>query len=240
MSISTHPIFDARSPGQDAPKKAGPTLASTVADRLRSAIISGELAPGSKVNIDRVRDQFGVSLSPLREALSRLYSEGFLIFQDNRGYRVSPVSERDLRQIVKIRLRLESLALRESIKLGDPEWENLVLRRLEELRSIPRDPDPMDMQAVETWELVHRKFHAELLSACNMPLLIQFTQTLHDLNDRYRRLFLAAPHQPRDTLAEHAEVATAAVERRKRDAIALLKRHIRRTGAQALNAFPPS
>ena len=84
----------------------GPTLASTVAGRLRAAIITGQMAPGSKVNIDRVRDQLGVSLSPLREALSRLFSEGFLTFQDNRGYRVAPVSESDLRQIIQLRINL--------------------------------------------------------------------------------------------------------------------------------------
>ena len=226
--------------GGDDPTRPGPTLASTVAERLRAAIIAGEIAPGSKVNIDRVRDHLGVSLSPLREALSRLYSEGFLTFQDNRGYRVAPVSDDDLRQIVKLRVHLEPLALRESIQHGDLEWEKLVRLRLEELRASPRDPDPKDSRAVEIWEQAHRNFHSALLSACDMPLLLQFTQTLHDLNDRYRRLFLAAPYPHRDTLAEHIELATAAVERRRNDAIALLKRHIEKTGSQALSALQRS
>ncbi|HKT84508.1 MAG TPA: GntR family transcriptional regulator [Novosphingobium sp.] len=216
----------------------GPTLASTVAARLRTSIIAGEMAPGSKVNIDRVRDQLGVSLSPLREALSRLFSEGFLTFQDKRGYRVAPVSERDLRQIIKLRINLETLALGEAIELGGHEWEAAISQRLEELRSLQCDPD--DPRSVEMWELAHRNVHVELLSACEMPLLLQFVQTLHDLYDRYRRVFLAAPHDPRDPMAEHVEVATAAVERRKDDAIMLLKRHIERTGIETLKALPPS
>ncbi|HKR93516.1 GntR family transcriptional regulator [Novosphingobium sp.] len=216
----------------------GPTLASTVAGRLRSAIIAGEMAPGSKINIHRVRAQLGVSLSPLREALSRLFSEGFLTFQDKRGYRVAPVSERDLRQIIQLRINLETLALREAIDLGDSHWEHLVLQRLAELRAI--DCDPEDPHAVELWEQAHRNVHVELLSACGMPLLLQFVQTLHDLYDRYRRIFLAAPHKARDPMAEHVAVATAAIERRKSDAVALLKRHIEKTGTETLKALPRS
>ena len=216
----------------------GPTLASTVAGRLRAAIITGQMAPGSKVNIDRVRDQLGVSLSPLREALSRLFSEGFLTFQDNRGYRVAPVSESDLRQIIQLRINLESLALRKAMELGDHQWEEAVLQRLAELRVIHCDPE--DPRSVDMWEWAHRNVHVELLSACNMPLLLQFVQTLHDLYDRYRRIFLAAPHAPRDPMAEHVAVATAAIERRKNDALALLKRHIERTGIETLKALPQS
>ena len=226
---------DGRDPAMGLP---GPTLASTVAERLRAAIISGQMAPGSKVNIDRVRDQLGVSLSPLREALSRLFSEGFLTFQDNRGYRVAPVSESDLRQIIQLRINLESLALRNAMELGDHQWEEAVLQRLAELRVIHCDPE--DPRSVDMWEWAHRNVHVELLSACNMPLLLQFVQTLHDLYDRYRRIFLAAPHAPRDPMAEHVAVATAAIERRKNDALALLKRHIERTGVETLKALPQS
>lgn len=224
--------------GEPMMSPTGPTLASTVAGRLRAAIIAGEMAPGSKVNIHRVRDELGVSLSPLREALSRLFSEGFLTFQDKRGYRVAPVSERDLRQIIHLRINLETLALREAIDLGDQRWEEAVFQRLAELRAIHCDPE--DPRAVEMWELAHRNVHVALLSACKMPLLLQFVQTLHDLYDRYRRIFLAAPHDDRDPMAEHVEVATAAIERRKEDAIELLKKHIERTGTETLKALPGS
>ena len=224
--------------GDPAMSPTGPTLASSVAGRLRTAIIAGDMAPGSKVNIDRVRDQLGVSLSPLREALSRLFSEGFLTFQDKRGYRVAPVSARDLRQIIQLRINLETLALREAIELGDHRWEEAVVQRLAELRAIHCDPE--DPHSVEMWELAHRNVHVVLLSACEMPLLLQFVQTLHDLYDRYRRIFLAAPHDPRDPMAEHVEVATAAIERRKSDAITLLRRHIERTGTETLKALPKS
>ena len=214
----------------------GPTLATTVTGRLRTAIIVGEMAPGTKINIDRVRDQLGVSLSPLREALSRLFSEGFLTFQDNRGYRVAPVSEGDLLQISLLRVKLETLALRAAIELGDAKWEEAILRGLKELQAIRCDPK--DARSVEAYELAHRNFHVELISACEMPLLLQFSHTLHSLYDRYRRIFLAAPHLAPDRMGEHIEMATAAVERRKNEAVTLLKRHIEKTSAQILRVLP--
>jgi GntR family transcriptional regulator, carbon starvation induced regulator len=82
----------------------------------------------------------------------------------------------------------------------------------------------------EAWEVAHRAFHAELISACGMPLLRQFCATLHDQSDRYRRIFLKK-HQPdRDVPAEHTAMAHAVIERRTRDATRILREHIERTG----------
>ena len=67
------------------------TIGSQLASRLREAIISGELEAGSKINLDKARKTFNVSLSPLREGLARLISDGLVEFQDNRGYRVAPI-----------------------------------------------------------------------------------------------------------------------------------------------------
>lgn len=215
---------------------SGPTLASTIAESLRNAIIKGEMAPGTKVNIDRVRDSLGISLSPLREALSRLSSEGFLSFQDKRGYRVTEVSEQDLRQITVLRMDLESLALREAIALGNFEWEQAVMNKLAVLNKIARDSKRLE--TVEAWEIAHRDFHFELLTPCAMPLLLQFVGTLHDLHDRYRRLFLQAVVVKRNTRSEHLAIAQAVVERRTKDAVGMLKQHIKLTGDQIQTILP--
>ena len=90
------------------------TIASQLVSRLREAIISGQLEAGSKINLDRAKQSFNVSLSPLREALARLISDGLVEFEDNRGYRVSPVSLSNLEEITSLREEFETYALRES------------------------------------------------------------------------------------------------------------------------------
>ena len=82
----------------------------------------------------------------------------------------------------------------------------------------------------EAWETAHRAFHAELISACRMPLLRQFCATLHDQSDRYRRIFLKKNAPDRNVPAEHTALAHAMIARRTRDATRILREHIERTG----------
>src|SRR4051794_26108630 len=82
------------------------TMATQLLDRLREAIVSGQMKAASKINLSRVRESFGVSLSPLREALARLIADGLVEFEDNRGYRVAPVSLANLEEITWLREEL--------------------------------------------------------------------------------------------------------------------------------------
>jgi DNA-binding GntR family transcriptional regulator len=212
------------------------TLASGIATRLRTQIASGEIPPGEKLNLDELRQKFGVSLSPLREALSRLGAEGFVVGLENqRGYRVAPVSENNLLEVTRLRAEIESLALRESIARGDDRWEEEVVVRLHQLTRIERSM-PAGARVLE-WEKAHRAFHQSLLSACRMPLLLNFCTTLHDLSDRYRRLFLEDHPIDRDVAEEHRNICDATLERRGDQACALLRDHIERTGRMVLSAL---
>lgn len=209
------------------------TLASTLASRLRSAIVTGQLAPGEKLRIDHLRDQFGVSLSPLREALSRLGSEGLVLIEEQRGYRVPPVSEDDQRNITQMRSEFEIYALRQSIAKGDITWEAEVTAALYKLNRIDRKK-PED---IEKWEVAHREFHLKLISACGVPLLMQFCAALHDHSDRYRRLFLKVRPSDQRVPSEHKQITDAALAKKADVACDLLRKHIARAGANALEGL---
>ncbi|WP_158818170.1 GntR family transcriptional regulator [Methylocapsa sp. S129] len=218
-----------RGPPGAGSDEAGNTKASRLVDRLREAILSGELTPGSKINLEIVRRQFDVSLSPLREALARLIALGLVELQDNRGYSVAPVSLSNLAEITRLRVEFESLALSAAIAAGDLKWESEVMRALHQMNGIARDPaDPATLRA---WEHAHRDFHMILLAGCAMPLLLNFCLMLHNLNDRYRRVFLIARGGDRNVAAEHSEIAQGAVARDSEYACASLRAHILRTGA---------
>lgn len=212
------------------------TLAAGIATQLRTQIANGEIAPGEKLRLEDLRASFGVSLSPLREALSRLSAEGFVVVMENeRGYRVAPVSENNLREVTRLRMEIETFALRESIAGGDDHWEGAVVAALHRLNKIERAL-PAGTR-VEEWETLHRAFHQTLLSACRMPLLLNFCATLHDLSDRYRRLFLENNPIDRNVMQEHRNISDATLERRTDAACALLREHIERTGHMVLHAL---
>lgn len=218
---------------------AGPvptTLSTTLVARLRASILRGDLLPGSKLNLDRLRTAFGVSLSPLREALCRLENDGLVALVDQRGYRVTPVSPSNLTEIIRLRVEFEGLAVKEAIEHGDVAWEGRVLATLHQLSRCKRGSRSAEEQ--EAWEVAHRAFHAELVSACQMPLLQQFCATLHDQSDRYRRIFLKKHRPDRDVPGEHTAMAHAMIERRTRDATRILREHIERTGRNIQAALP--
>lgn len=214
------------------------TVASQLMGRLRTEILRGDLVPGSKLNLEELKTRFKVSLSPLREALSRLGADGLVQVEDQRGYWVAPISRADLAEVTRLRMELEGIALRESIALGGPEWEAEIVAAAEMLQGQGRDGPSRDVHA---WETAHRRYHFTLLSACGMPLLLRFIANLHDLSDRYRRLFLLANPGDRDVLGEHQRIMDATLERQSDVAVALLRQHIQRTGdnvARALLASP--
>lgn len=208
--------------------RGDPTLASMIAAKLRRAIIRGDLAPGERLQLARLRQTFDVSLSPLREALSRLGSEGFLIIEDQRGYRVPPVSEKNLDEVAQLRRDFETYALREAISKRNLDWETAVTAALFRLQRTNRgNPTEIDL-----WEERHREFHLTLLAACEMPLLLNMCGVLHDHFDRYRRVFLASSPDSR-VPTEHQRIAEAAVEGRTEEACELLRQHIEWAGDKA-------
>lgn len=222
-------------PSERASDSGSQTLATSLAHQLRVLITNGTIPPGEKLRLDQLRTTFGVSLSPLREALSRLSTEGFVTMEDQRGYRVAPVSELNLIEVMKLRAEIESFGLREAIRNGDDRWESEVVASLYRLNKLERSvPDTGDSGRVVGWEAAHRQFHQQLLSACRMPILMQFSTTLHDLGDRYRRLFLARNPIDRDVSEEHRRICDAAVARDADLACQLLRQHIERTGAVVL------
>ena len=198
-------------------------------ERLREAIVSGHLEAGAKINLHRARDVFSVSLSPLREALARLIPDGLVTFEDNRGYRVAPVSVSDLREITRLREEFETLALRQAIASAPTEWEGDVMRALHRLNTAERNS--ADPATLERWEALHRYFHLTLLAGCRMPLLLGFCRTLLNLNDRYRRSFLVRTSGDRNVGMEHSEIAQGAAARDADFACARLREHIHRTGS---------
>ncbi|MEO8517774.1 MAG: GntR family transcriptional regulator [Dermatophilaceae bacterium] len=88
------------------------SLRDRISESLSAAIISGELAPGTLVSVPTLASQFAVSATPVREAMLDLEQRGFVASVRNKGFRVTEVSEQDLREIVELRQLIEAPAMR--------------------------------------------------------------------------------------------------------------------------------
>ena len=219
--------------------EAGKNLAGSLATQLRNDIVSGALHPGTKLSIDELRLRYGVSLSPLREALSRLSTEGFVVLQDKKGFSVAPVSRDNCLEVARLQEHLETRALAESIAMGDAAWEEQVVAAYHSLSRLEQSGHK-DGAGVDVWEHQHRRFHTALIAACGMPLLLTFCAALHDFAARYRRLFLAShPFDP-GVPGEHKAIMEAALDRRADEASRLLASHFERTAKNILGALDDS
>ena len=218
--------------GEGQSSGAPGTLASTVYDRLRDDIMCGELAPGEKLRVEFLRARYGAGTSPIREALNRLSSDGFVVQEDQKGFRVAPVSRDELIDLIKTRCWIEGVALRESATHGDQAWEESIVLAFHRLSRVPKTDDPEIVALNPQWDDLHRTFHMTLLMACGSQLLLDFCQQLADRANRYRRLAVIVSYPERNELEEHRDLMEAMLARDADKAISLLDAHYQRTGRE--------
>jgi DNA-binding GntR family transcriptional regulator len=216
---------------------AAPTLASALVDRLRDDIVQGTLAPGEKLRLEHLAPRYRVGRTPLREACCRLAAEGLVTIEDQRGFRVTPISRADLLDLTRTRQQVESLALRQSLSLGDSRWESDVTTALDRLLRVARRTGK-SRALDDAWEEEHAALHRALLGACGSPLLLRFHEQLFGQSERYRRLAEGYGQPERDIDAEHRALVKAALGRDVERACALLTEHIARTSERVLERHP--
>jgi DNA-binding GntR family transcriptional regulator len=200
------------------------TLVESAYRTLRRDIIEGRLAPGSKLRVEHLKDDYGVGASTLREALSLLISDALVISQGQRGFRVAPVSMGDFTDITQTRIMLECEALRQSIALGSDAWEANLLGAFHHLSKA--EERLSDGNIREEWEERNRIFHEVLIAACPSRWTKHFLTILYHQAERYRRLSLHHRPIPRDIHAEHEALLQAALARDADKASAVLAEHI--------------
>jgi GntR family carbon starvation induced transcriptional regulator len=204
------------------------TLASFVYDRLRKDIISVAVPPGEKLHIRSLCERFEVGLSPVREALSRLSTEGLVAQNDHRGFTVAPISEADLVDLTRARSWLNDIAIRKSIERGDAAWEESVVLSYHRLFRTPRFAPGVETERSEAWEIAHRNFHSSLISASGSDRLTHYCEQLFDSAERYRHVGRKAGVKGnRDK--EHRQLMEAVVARDAETAARVITQHFERT-----------
>ncbi len=98
------------------------TLATWVDGRLREAILTGELPPGTKLRAEHLASQWGISPTPLREAFQRLAGLGWVTIEPQRGARVAEVDPSDAAELYDLRLLLDPQALRLAMANADDDY----------------------------------------------------------------------------------------------------------------------
>lgn len=215
----------------EAPDLGGRTWASVLEQSVREDIINGQLPAGSKLRLKDLAERYQAGVIPLREALSRLCTTGFVLAIDQKGFRVAPLSAEELLDITRVRQQIDTSALRDAIEAGDIAWEAQVVAMHHRLTRIPMVLRGKDGSLNPEWEEAHAAFHEVLVSGCRSAWLRRFSVVLRDQTARYRFLSLAVPKaaRARDVAAEHEAIVNAIVARNAREACRLLTEHFQAT-----------
>jgi GntR family transcriptional regulator, carbon starvation induced regulator len=216
------------------------SLADRAYAKLRSDILEGVFEPGQPLRLEALKERYGLSFSPLREALTRLSADKLTVLSSLKGFRVAPVSLSEMWDLISTRILVETEALRRSIERGNDLWEASIVAAFHALsRSAQRIAE--DPATHETLELRHSEFHASLIGACGSPSLLHIASQLYIQSERYRRPTLIHHHgeerHQRNVMREHQAIMTSTIERQPDKAVALLTEHYEKTGRSIESAL---
>lgn len=214
-------------------KSGDQSRAEAVFEMLRADLLEGRIEPGERLKLPALVERFGVSITVVREALTRLAEQRIVVAVPNRGFSVMPLSIEDLKDLARLRVRLETMALRDSIERGDLRWETAVVAAHHTLSRTPDVDDKGDLNIAKL--CAHRAFHHALTSGCGSPRLIEMVDNLRDSAELYRAWARSIAHDyERDVQAEHDEIVRAALAHDANGATAALRDHIERTATALL------
>ena len=195
--------------------------------RLRTDILLGEWRPNDRLKLDRLRQRYAASVNTLREALSRLVSEGLVANEGQRGFTVVGASLADLQDITEMRALLECQAARRSIERADLDWESHVVGAYHKLSKIENLVDSDPKRYAPLLELYNREFHNALIANCGSKWLLVFHGVMYDQSLRYRMLAFKVTDFPREqSKREHRQILDAALARDGERLVELLSVHI--------------
>lgn len=205
-------------------------------ERLRTDLLAGHWQPGQKLLMHQLRGRYQLGASPLREALNRLASEGLVVHNEQRGFVVAQASPEQLRDLVRTRVAIESLALEQAFAHRTPQWEEALVLAFHRLSHTPRSVQPDSYEENPQWEQLHRAFHFTLLQACGSPLLLGFCEQLYDQAYRYRQLAASRAYKRRNELDEHQAMFEAVIGGRLAEAQQLMAAHYEHTARLYMQA----
>jgi hypothetical protein len=144
------------------------TLGEAAYQRLRADIVVGTFRAGEPLRLEALKQRYGLSFSPLREALMRLQSERLVASTALRGFSVAPLSREEIEDATETRILIESEALRRSMRNGDDDWEARIVAAFHALslqvERQSRNSGPVETADLFAMEERHHHFHRALIA----------------------------------------------------------------------------
>ena len=214
-------------------------LVDKLASDLQQRVLSGAIPSGARLRQNALAAEFGVSRTPIREALRKLQAAGFVDLQPHRGALVRGLSPREIRDAYEVRAELEALAA----ELAAARIRHDQLDRLHEAQAQFAEGLAATVEAREAgddvgerqalvWGRANDQFHQVIQDASGNDVLVATLTHLHRSFPRDLSKIVLTESTPllRTNVREHEEIVAALERRDGREARELMRRHVRRAG----------
>lgn len=209
----------------DTVEKDTAVLGVAIASDLRTGILAGLYAPGTRVRQEELAERYGTSRIPVREALRTLESEGLVVLVPNSGAWIAKTDIRECVEVYKIRERIEPLALSESVLHMDTATIDTLSNICAQIEAASE---------VEDFLRLDREFHLLSYRSAQMPTLLAMIERFWNTTQHYRRAYSRLIGKEGQWIihSEHRLIMEAIRRRDTTDVQSLLATHIRRTRLQ--------
>ena len=195
-------------------------LRDVVFQTLRGAILKGDLKPGERLMELQLASKLGVSRTPIREAIRMLEQEGLAVTIPRKGAEVAKMTEKDMEDVLEIRLSLEGLAVRLSCEKITPAALQELKVAMENFEEKTRSGQFVEMAKADV------KFHEILYKASNNPKLQQLLNNLREQMYRYRVEYLKDDSIYPRLIEEHQKMYDALKSKDSKLAESYVERHL--------------
>ena len=210
------------------------TLREKILENIRDAIISGILPSGSRVSEPDLAERYGISRTPIREAMRQLESEGYLTVIPRKGAVVTSFSEKDVEEFYAIKSILEGYAARQACA-------RLTTKDIDRLESINQRLSELAEQGdVKQFFKVHNDFHEVFIKAANNDKLRDMINTLVTRFQRLRLMSLSQPGRMLVSVQEHQKIIGAFKEKSCEQSEILVRKNAEYGGRVLLSESPDS
>jgi DNA-binding GntR family transcriptional regulator len=197
------------------------TSSGQVAETVRESILSGELAPGTKLREIELSVMLGVSRSPIREALRMLESEGLVQISPNRGAFVTQLEEKDLEEIHGLRELLEVYAIRIAC-------ERIAAQDMRELEAVMKETEEsLNSDDYLAYLKTSQKIHDFFVQRCDNGRLKNLYKNIWNITLAIAALGKTRSHDRRASLAEHKKIVKALLQKDANKAEKCLREHLK-------------
>ena len=207
------------------------SLHREVIERLRDMIVEGELAPGQRIAEGKLCEEFGISRTPMREALKVLASEGLVELRPNRGTRVTEITPQEIGELFEVVSGMERMA-------GELAAERMSEKDLDRLRALNERMERHfeNGQRHEYFKL-NQQVHNMIVELAGNSVLSATHASLMVKARRARYFAIMSQDRWEESVREHAQIIEAFAARDAQTAGKLILKHVRKTGDVVKTTF---